>query len=264
MTRSTASCNAADVCCKLEQIPDAGLEEAVQAPLRMAGFADESDRKALAAAMRRDLSDRPGDLALAQMALWTVWRNRRAYGGSLLKAYIDLGGVSGALAQEAERIRTGKLNDADRAPVLAGHLVRLVRLGETGGVLRRLATNQEFDDARRVLAQKLASDDYGRLLLIGEGQQAESVKIEVCHEALITQWPWLQNTLNVVAAELHALERLMDRAARWRNAPEADKKEISLDGRRTGILRSTPATAGRLAIGSRARLRSRQRQSLYA
>ena len=207
---------------RLKRISDAGLEEAVQAPLRMAGFADESDRKALAAAMRRDLSDRPGDLALAQMALWTVWRNRRAYGGSLLKAYIDLGGVSGALAQEAERIRTGKLNDADRA-LLPAIFVRLVRLGETGGVLRRLATNQEFDDARRVLAQKLASDDYGRLLLIGEGQQAESVKIEVCHEALITQWPWLQNTLNVVAADLRALERLMDRAARWRNAPEADR-----------------------------------------
>ena len=214
---------------RLKRISDAGLEEAVQAPLRMAGFADESEQKALAAAVRRDLSDRPGDLALAQMALWTVWRNRRAYSGSLLKAYIDLGGVSGALAQEAERVRTAKLNDADRA-LLPTIFVRLVRLGETGGVLRRLATNQEFDDARRALAQKLASDDYGRLLLIGEGQQAGSVKIEVCHEALITQWPWLQNTLNVVAADLRALEQLMDRAARWRNAPEADREKYLATG----------------------------------
>ena len=214
---------------RLKRISDAGLEEAVQAPLRMAGFADEFDQKALAATMRRDLSDRPGDLALAQMALWTVWRNRHAYGGSLLKAYIDLGGVSGALAQEAERVRTVKLNDADRALLLA-MFVRLVRLGETGGVLRRLATSHEFDDARRVLAQKLAADDYGRLLLIGEGQQAESMKIEVCHEALITQWPWLQNTLNVAAADLRVLERLMDRAARWRNAPEAEREKYLATG----------------------------------
>ena len=106
---------------RLKRISDAGLEEAVQAPLRMAGFADESDQKALAAAMRRDLSDRPGDLALAQMALWTVWRNRRAYSGSLLKAYIDLGGVSGALAQEAERVTDGEAQRC-RSSAVAGHI----------------------------------------------------------------------------------------------------------------------------------------------
>ena len=214
---------------RLKRISDAGLEKAVCAPLRMAGFADESEQKALAAEIRRDLGDRPGDLALAQMALWTVWRNRRAHGGSLLKAYVDVGGVSGALAQEAERVRTAKLSD-DELALLPALFVRLVRLGETGGVLRRLASKEEFDDARYALAQKLASDDYGRLLLVGEGQRAESVKIEVCHEALITQWPWLQNTLNAAAADLRALERLMDRAGRWRNAPEAERDKYLATG----------------------------------
>lgn len=199
---------------RLKRISDAGLEEAVRAPLRMAGFADESDQKALVSATRRDLSDRAGDLALAQMALWTVWRNRGAHGGSLLKAYVDVGGVSGALAQEAERVRVGKLSETERE-LLPALFVRLVRLGETGGVLRRIAAKDEFDDARRALAEKLASDDYGRLLLVSEGRQAEGVKIEVCHEALITQWPWLQNTLNAAAADLRALDRLMDRASRW-------------------------------------------------
>ena len=158
------------------------------------------------------------------MALWTVWRNRRAHGGSLLKAYIDVGGVSGALAQEAERVRKNKLTDAER-DALTGLFVRLVRLGETGGALRRIADKEEFDIARQQLADKLAKDDYGRLLLVREGQQADSAKIEVCHEALITQWPWLQNTLNAAAADLRMLERLMDRSARWGTAPpsECDK-----------------------------------------
>jgi tetratricopeptide (TPR) repeat protein len=200
---------------RLKRISDAGLEEAVREPLRMAGFADEADQRALATEMRRDLGDRPGDLALAQMALWTVWRNRSAHGGSLIKAYIDVGGVSGALAQEAERIRTAKLTEAERA-LLPALFVRLVRLGETGGVLRRLADQGELDEARRSLASKLASDDYGRLLLVGD-------KIEVCHEALITQWPWLQNTLNAAAADLRVLERLMDRAATWRDAAESER-----------------------------------------
>ena len=97
-------------------------------------------------------------------------------------------------------------------------------------MLRRLASKEVFDDPRYALAQKLASDDFGRLLLVGEGQRAESVKIEVCHEALITQWPWLQNTLNAAAADLRALERLTDRAGRWGNAPEADRDKYLATG----------------------------------
>jgi WD40 repeat protein len=207
---------------RLKRISDAGLEEAVRKPLRMAGYADEREQASLANEMRRDLGDRPGDLALAQMALWTVWRNRRSHDGSLLRAYVDVGRVSGALAQEAERIRTQKLNEAERA-LLPALFVRLVRLGETGGVLRRIATKEEVDRPRQVLADKLASDEYGRLLLVGEAQQAENARVEVCHEALITQWPWLQNTLNAAAADVRSLERLMDRAVRWRGAPEAER-----------------------------------------
>ncbi|SEE86462.1 WD domain-containing protein, G-beta repeat-containing protein [Rhizobiales bacterium GAS191] len=214
---------------RLKRISDAGLEEAVRVPLRMAGFTDEAEQKALAQQTRRDLGDRPGDLALAQMALWTVWRNRSAHGGSLLKAYVDVGGVSGALAQEAERTRTAKLDAAERE-LLPALFVRLVRLGETGGVLRRLAGKDEFDDKRLMLADKLASDAYGRLLLVGEGSKAESAKIEVCHEALITQWPWLQNTLNSAAADLRALERLMDRAGRWSDAPVGERDKHLASG----------------------------------
>jgi tetratricopeptide (TPR) repeat protein len=214
---------------RLKRITDAGLQQAVREPLRMAGFPDEREENALARQMRRDLSERPGDLALAQMALWTVWRSRAQHGGSLLKAYVDVGGVSGALAQEAERVRELKLNDAERALLLA-LLARLVRLGETGGVLRRAADVGEFDPARLALAQKLASDDYGRLLLVGEGPSTGAAKIEVCHEQLITQWPWLQNTLNAAAADLRALERLTDRAQRWQGARKSERAEYLATG----------------------------------
>ncbi len=214
---------------RLKRITDAGLQQAVREPLRMAGFPDEREENALARQMRRDLSERPGDLALAQMALWTVWRSRAQYGGSLLKAYVEVGGVSGALAQEAERVRELKLNDAERA-LLPALLARLVRLGETGGVLRRAADVGEFDSARLALAQKLASDEYGRLLLVGEGPSTGATKIEVCHEQLITQWPWLQNTLNAAAADLRALERLVDSAGRWSGAEESERGEYLATG----------------------------------
>jgi hypothetical protein len=228
---------------RLKRISDAGLEEAVRRPLTMAGFADESEQKLLADRTRRDLGDRAGDLALAQMALWTVWRNRRAHGGSLLKAYVDVGGVSGALAQEAERIRLEKLTDAERE-ALPGLFVRLVRLGETGGALRRIADKDEFDSVRRHLAEKLATDEYGRLLMVGEGAHAESAKVEVCHEALITQWPWLQNTLNAAAADLRALERLTDRALRWEGAPTGERAEHLATGAERELFSELAARRG--------------------
>ena len=204
---------------RLKSISDEGLEKAVLKPLRLAGYSDDKDAQALASSVRRDLGDRPGDLALAQMALWTVWRSRRAHGGSLLQAYAEVGGVTGALAQEAERVRVTKFSDDERALLLA-LFVRLVRLGETGGVLRRVASAEELGEDRYALAQKLASDEFGRLLLVGESTQDETMKVEVCHEALITQWPWLQNIVNASASDVRALDKLIDRTRSWKEAPE--------------------------------------------
>ena len=63
-------------------------------------------------------------------------------------------------------------------------------------------------------------EDYGRLLLAGERT------VEIAHEALITQWPWLQNTLNEAAADMRVLDRLMDKARRW-NRPGPAVPSIS-------------------------------------
>ena len=38
-----------------------------------------------------------------------------------------------------------------------------------------------------MLADNLATDEYRRRLLVGEAAAAESAKVEVCHEVLITQ-----------------------------------------------------------------------------
>ena len=65
--------------------------------------------------------------------------------------------------------------------------MRLVRLGDTGGATRRTAALDEFDGARRALLQRLGEDEYGRLVAVG------ATSAEIAHEALITQWPWLQD-----------------------------------------------------------------------
>ncbi|MGD9916013.1 MAG: TIR domain-containing protein [Rhizobiaceae bacterium] len=201
---------------RLKRISDEGLMEAVRKPLELAGYRKAEDTDRLANRTRRDLSDRPGDLALAQMALYVVWRRRRAPDGTLIDAYTDVGGVTGALAQEAERVRTDKLTPAEAA-LLAPLFVRLIRLGDTGGAIRRICLRDELDPPRLDLADKLCSDEFGRLLLAGDGT------FDVCHEALITQWPWLQDELHRSAADLRDFEPLMRRASAWKAAQEGDR-----------------------------------------
>jgi WD40 repeat protein len=185
-----------------------GLAAIVHRPLILAGRNDEAQRNALLTAIRYDVSDRPGDLALVQMALYETWRESKGGQEDLFEAYSRIGGMAGALAYRAEEVRTRKLI-GDEAGLLEAVLVRLVSLGGTGGATRRAARRGEFDLERRKLAEKLTTEEYGRLLL------ARGDSFEICHEHLITQWPWWQNYLNAAAQDVQSFARLMAQAADW-------------------------------------------------
>ncbi|VFU10515.1 protein of unknown function [Methylocella tundrae] len=205
---------------RLKRISNDGLAEAVRTPLRMAGHTDEAGAQSFVSLIERDMSERPGDLALVQMALHSVWGRRKAHGGDLLKAYAEVHGVAGALAYEAEAVRKNlRSEDQDRLfPVLT----RLLRLGETtGGATRRTAQLDGFDAASQKLIALLSSENGSRLLLTSDKT------VEIAHEALITQWPWLQNKLNEAASasDMRLLDRLMSKAAGWTSAHRRSRSE---------------------------------------
>ena len=221
---------------RLKRISDKGIEEAVMAPLRLAGQKDEDTHRALVAEITRDVSDRPGDMALIQMALYAAWEERARNGGDMLQAYAAVGGVAGALAHEADKVRKDVLDDGERK-LLEPILVRLVRLGETAGATRRVARRSEFDESQLALVEKLTNEKDGRRLLV-----AGSDTIEIGHEALITQWPWLQGLVEKVGLDLRAFERLMDKAARWKRAgPDKGAEYLATGAEREEFL----ALAGR-------------------
>ncbi len=202
---------------RLKRISDDGLSEAVCKPLRLAGEKDEAAQAALVKAVRRDLSDQPSDLPLLQVALRAAWREHKATRLGLNAAYHSVGGVLGALAREADKVRTTKLSAEDQAR-LESVFVRLVRLGDTGGATRRTAALNEFDGPRQALLRRLGDDEHGRLVVVGEASA------EIAHEALITQWPWLQSRLGEDANDVRLLDRLMSKSREWNAVPE-DKKE---------------------------------------
>ena len=202
-----------DAILRLKRISDEGLSDAVCKPLRLAGVND--DLTALVKAVRRDISDQPSDLPLLQVALRAAWREHTATQLGLLEAYHSVGGVLGALAREAENVRA-RLSEDDQAR-LESVFVRLVRLGDTGGATRRTAALAEFDGARQALLRRLGDDTHGRLIVVSE------TSAEIAHEALITQWPWLQGRLKDAAPDARLLDRLMMKSRDWSRALEGGR-----------------------------------------
>jgi WD40 repeat protein len=203
----------------LGRMSDEGLRQIVAEPLRLARI-ETADREALASQVLRDVGERPGDLALVQMALTETWHARAQHGGNLLRAYADVGRVEGALAKAAEHVRT-KMLGVEQRGLLVSILLRLVRLGDTGGATRRVASCQEFDDARWSLVQKLASEQGKRLVLLRGS--AEQPTVEIAHEALVTAWPYFQNLLQETADDKRILDALIPRAQAW--AAQKDESE---------------------------------------
>ena len=195
----------------LGRMSDEGLHNIVAEPLRLAGIAG-GDREALAGEVLRDVGERPGDLALVQMALTETWHARHQHSDDLLRAYADVGRVEGALAQAAEHVRT-RLPDDEQRVLFDSILLRLVRLGDTGGATRRIAGRGEFNDARWSLVQELASNEGKRLVLVGGG--TEHPTVEIAHEALVTAWPYFQNLLQAAADDKRAFDALIPRAQAW-------------------------------------------------
>ena len=250
----------------LGRMSDEGLRRIVTEPLHLAAI-EAADREALASEVLRDVGERPGDLALVQMALTETWRARSQHGGDLLRAYADVGRVEGALAQAAERVRAEVLDTGQRE-LLDSILLRLVRLGDTGGATRRGASRGEFDDARWSLIQKLASEEGKRLILLGGSD--ESPTAEIAHEALVTAWPYFQNLLQDTADEKRVLDALIPRARAWaaeKNQRDRDNRLATgadlelfqglLQGRATWLSSEEREFVERSAAAVQARLRRR-------
>ncbi len=210
----------------VRRMSDAQLRNCIEKPLALT---DIGNTEVFVTRVLADVGDQPGELALLEMALTESWRRRRQCSGDILQIYITLGGTAGTLANVADEV-FNKLDEIEQVLAQAS-LIRLVRLGETGGTTRRIAARDEFSKDAWCVLQKLATEDYGRLIYIsgtspteqtggdleiyesGEISDAKSQSqtgqydqqcpetAELSHEALVSQWPiyqsWLQASPNL-------------------------------------------------------------------
>lgn len=207
----------------------AELEEAIVKPAANMGVAVEP---ALVAAVLTDVKEQPGALPMMQYALTEIFerRNGRAL---TLAVYESIGGITGALAQRADEIYQ-QLND-DQQEATRQLFLRLVTLGERigEGVLSP-------DTRRRVRQSELVQLDpqdghpsslilhplelYGRyrLLTFDHDPATREPTVEVAHEALLREWPRLQEWLEESRDEVRRQRLLGQAAGQWQEEGKED------------------------------------------
>src|SRR6266542_6186488 len=160
------------------------LKRAVELPARRAGLRVET---ALVDALVEEVADEPGGLPLLSTALVELWQARDG-GWIRLEAFERTGGVRGAVSRFAES-SFDHLSDAEHEAA-RGVFLRLVAGGDGETVTRRRVSLEEFDLDRDVpAAAVIARLTRDRLLTMSDGT------VEMAHEALLREWPRLQEWL---------------------------------------------------------------------
>lgn len=177
------------------------LREAIERPAARAGLEVEP---ALVDALVAEVADEPGGLPLLSTALLELWQGRE---GRRLRfeSYRRTGGIRGAVARMAEAAY-GKLSEPERR-VARNVMLRLAAADEPALARRRVSLSEleQVDNAQRVLGTLIDA----RLLTVGDGA------VELCHEALLREWPryraWLEE--DMIGRRLHA--HLIEAAREW-------------------------------------------------
>ncbi|MGW6601797.1 nSTAND1 domain-containing NTPase [Streptomyces sp. NPDC055036] len=233
------------------------------------GYADGLEQRILA-----DCGDAQGVLPLLEFTLDQLWERQR--GGLLThRAYEELGGVSGALAERAETVwlravrETGGPDRAEGADEATARrlFTRLVRLPLGGpAATRRVVPRAELGEPEWTVARALARE---RLVVIGlDDEKRETV--ELAHETLIRAWDrlgaWVERDRDFLAWRegiRHDRERweaahrapdllpaasALDVARRWERERGEDLSEADADFLRRGRDRERTRTRRRRGL----------------
>ena len=137
----------------------------------------------LTEALVGEVLDEPGALPLLSTALLELW-DRRDGRSIRLDAYVETGGVRGAVSRLAEEVYGGFT--PEQQAIARATMLRLAGAGEGDTVVRRRVPLAEFDAERNEdVARVVDVLTDRRLLTVSEGV------VEVAHEALLREWPRL-------------------------------------------------------------------------
>lgn len=185
----------------------AELHDAIVLPAARVGVTVE---ERLAAVLAAEVLDRPGSLPLLEFTLAELFE-RRDVDTITEREYDELGGLSGSVGREAERIfeRGGPAEQAATRAMFE----RLVTLSAEGGqAVRRPARRTELAAVPDCVIDAFVDR---RLLVSDRDRDTREPTVELAHEIILTAWPRLQDWLDADRVWLTSLRVIREGAAAW-------------------------------------------------
>jgi WD40 repeat protein/class 3 adenylate cyclase len=182
------------------------IRRAIELPASKAGLTLEDG---LVTRILDDVGSEPGSLPLLSHALLETWSKRQDH-TMTTSAYLESGGVRGAIARTADAIY-GQLEPKQQE--LARRIfLRLAEPGQgTEDTRRRASLTELLPGGDEQTAVEEVLDILARARLITVGLDL----VEVSHEALIREWPLLRRWLDEDREGLQLHRRLTDDAGEW-------------------------------------------------
>jgi WD40 repeat protein/basic membrane lipoprotein Med (substrate-binding protein (PBP1-ABC) superfamily)/DNA-binding SARP family transcriptional activator len=213
------------------------LRSAIEEPARNGGWQFEPG---LVDLILREVRHEVGALPLLSHALLETWQRRSGH-WMTLKGYAEAGGVHSAIARTADLVFNRQLT-AQQQETARNIFLRLSDYDEEFTGIRRRAEISEFElegGSGGQVTQVLELLSAARLITISEHF------IELAHEALIREWPLLQQWLTEDRERVDQLHRLAEAAHRW-DGLGRDPGELYRGARLAQVLEWTQQNSGLL------------------
>jgi tetratricopeptide (TPR) repeat protein len=245
----------------------AELAEIVRAPAAAAGLVFESDDKHGALDERLLADARTADsLPLLQFTLRQLYERRREESGETRLthgAYEELGGLQGAIAEEAERAIAGlPAETLDALPRLLRRLAEPARDGKTLTLREVPQGDVAADKAEAALVEAL----LGARIMIARTDAAGHPTLRLAHDAVLASWPKAASAAQASREFYRVRGEVEDALRRWqehgqtkdrlipRGVPLAEAEQLAAD-----FGRELPADLTAYISASRNRARAFQR-----
>jgi tetratricopeptide (TPR) repeat protein len=204
----------------------ADYRDIIRQPARAAGLRFETnERRDLAAEIEAEAGSE-GALPMIAFVLDELFRERRD-DLLTLETYDRLGGATGALAQHGDEVIAALPETIQNAfPRLVRRLVRksIHDLTPTATAAPLSAFPQ--GSAERGLIEALVAARLVRMFTVSAGDASgASAWIRWSHEALLTRWPRLRNSVDADRRDYETLDRVQNAYSLWKGTPAAQKPE---------------------------------------
>ncbi len=176
------------------------LRNAIERPAYLAGCELEGG---LADLLLNEVESQPGSLPLLEHALLQIWQRREGGRRLTIDCYHEIGGVAGALEKHAEEVYGGF--SEEEKETCRSVFLRLVQVDEQGRATKRRLGLDELVPAGTVISRLTDA----RLLT------TDQEKVEVAHEALLTNWARLKQWIEQDREALRTRRRLDEAVAEW-------------------------------------------------